>query len=147
MEEMLVTWRTGGPGGVEPFGQTVQLTISRAIWGDMSSGLSGPTPNQVLIELDVILAQKTRAVDQNPADTESKSQIEVLQQVRLFQVIFFLISSHASLLVAKYGAGDYVHGRFKCYYYTVARFSEEDCVCCSRTACHATATATSSANV
>jgi len=85
-----VTWRTGGPGGVELFGQTVQLTIERAIWGDTSSGLSGPTPNQVLIELDVILAQKTRAVDQNPADTESKSHIEVLQQVRWFQVIDFL---------------------------------------------------------
>ena len=79
-----MTWHTGGPGGIER-GQTVQLTISRAIWGDLSSGLSGPTLNQVLIELDVILAQKTCAVDQNPADTESKSQIEVLQQVRLFQ--------------------------------------------------------------
>jgi pre-mRNA cleavage complex 2 protein Pcf11 len=85
MEEMLVTWRTGGPSGVELFGQTVQLTIERVVWGDMSSGSSGPTPNQVLIELDVILAQKTRAVDQNPADMESKSHIEVLQQVCCFE--------------------------------------------------------------
>ena len=65
-EEMLVTWCTGGPGGIE------QLTISRAIWGDMSSGLSGPTPNQVLIELDV------------------------LQQVRLFHVHHLICSPHKS---------------------------------------------------
>lgn len=84
MEEMLVTWRTGGPSGVELFGHTVQLAIERSVWGDMSSGSSGPTANQVLIELDVILAQKNRAVDQNPADSESRSHIEVLQQVRLF---------------------------------------------------------------
>ena len=57
MEEMLVTWHSGGSDGVEPFGQTVQLTIERAIWEDTSSGLSGSTPNQILIELDVILAQ------------------------------------------------------------------------------------------
>lgn len=76
-----MTWRTGGPGGIELFGQNAQLQIERAVWGDVSSGTQGPTPNQVLIELDVILTQKTRAVAQNPADMESRSHIEVLQQV------------------------------------------------------------------
>ena len=90
MEEMLVTWRTGGPSGVELFGQTVQLTIERVVWGDMSSGSSGPTPSRVLIELDVILAQKTRAVDQNPTDMESRSHIEVLQQVRCSGGLYLL---------------------------------------------------------
>lgn len=76
-----MTWRTGGPGGVELFGKTAQQTIERAVWGDISSGSSGPTQSQVLMELDVILAQKTRAVDQNPSDAESRSHIEVLHQV------------------------------------------------------------------
>lgn len=75
-----MTWRTGGPGGVELFGQTAQLTIENAVWGDISAGgSSGPTRNQVLMELDVILTQKTRALDQDP---EARNHIEVLQQVR-----------------------------------------------------------------
>lgn len=82
MEEMLVTWRTGGPGGVELFGQNAQLTIERAVWGDVSSGSSsGPTRNQVLMELDVILTQKTRALDLNSADRDARNHVEVLHQV------------------------------------------------------------------
>ena len=81
MEEMLVTWRTGGPGGVELFGASAQLNIERAVWGDVASGSTGPTQSQVLIELDVILAQKTRTIEQNPADVEARNHIEVLQQV------------------------------------------------------------------
>jgi hypothetical protein len=57
--------------------------------------------------------QKTCAVDQNPADTESKSQIEVLQQVQLFQANFFLSSVFIISCEVWYGAGDYyVCGRF-----------------------------------
>ena len=65
--------------------QLITLPNLRII--DYGLGFTGSTHDStafqhILIELDVILAQKTRAVDQNPADTESKSQIEVLQQVR-----------------------------------------------------------------
>lgn len=87
MEEMLVTWRTGGPGGVELFGLNNQNTIQRAVWGNHTSASPGgapvgPTRSQVLMELDVILAQKTRAVQVNPADSEGRTHIEVLHQVR-----------------------------------------------------------------
>lgn len=85
MEEMLVTWRTGGPGGVELFGHGNQVSIERAVWGDHTSpgsGVSGPTRSQVLMELDVILTQKTRAVQLNARDVESRTHIDVLHQVR-----------------------------------------------------------------
>lgn len=35
----------------------------------------------MLIELDVILAQKTRTLEQNAADAEAHNHIEVLEQV------------------------------------------------------------------
>jgi pre-mRNA cleavage complex 2 protein Pcf11 len=37
MEEMLLTWRSGGPGGKELFGVSPQVAIERGIWG------GGPT--------------------------------------------------------------------------------------------------------
>jgi pre-mRNA cleavage complex 2 protein Pcf11 len=33
MEEMLITWRTGGPNGRELFGMGPQAAIERGIWG------------------------------------------------------------------------------------------------------------------
>lgn len=42
---------------------------------------SGPTKAQVLTELEVILAQKTRAVEINPWDEQAASQVENLLQV------------------------------------------------------------------
>jgi pre-mRNA cleavage complex 2 protein Pcf11 len=39
MEEMLLTWRTGGANGKELFGVVPQLTIERGVWG----GDSGQT--------------------------------------------------------------------------------------------------------
>jgi len=81
MEEMLVTWRTAH-SGAELFGSGPQQTIERAVWGDSASGRSGPTQSQVLIELDVILAQKAKAVESNPADLESRTHIDVLHQLR-----------------------------------------------------------------
>ena len=80
MEEMLVTWRTGGPHGIELFTAPVQKEIEGFVWG---SRTTGPTQNQVLLELDVILAQKNRAVYENPTDSESRGHIEVLNQVSL----------------------------------------------------------------
>ena len=75
-----MTWRTA-LSGAELFGSGPQQTIERAIWGDSTSGRSGPTQSQVLIELDVILAQKVKAVESNPADLESRTHIDVLHQV------------------------------------------------------------------
>lgn len=37
MEEMLLTWRTGGPGGKELFGIGAQVAIERGIWGGGSA--------------------------------------------------------------------------------------------------------------
>lgn len=40
MEEMLVTWRTGGPNQKELFGVAAQVSIERAIWGNDSSSVT-----------------------------------------------------------------------------------------------------------
>ena len=37
MEEMLLTWRTGSPSGIELFGVPCQIAIERGVWGDGSS--------------------------------------------------------------------------------------------------------------
>jgi pre-mRNA cleavage complex 2 protein Pcf11 len=34
MEELVITWRTGGPGHRELFGVPAQVSIERGIWGD-----------------------------------------------------------------------------------------------------------------
>ncbi|KAF9514172.1 hypothetical protein BS47DRAFT_901369 [Hydnum rufescens UP504] len=101
MEEMLVTWRTGGPGGVELFGANAQLNIEGAVWGNVASGSSGPTQSQVLIELDVILAQKTRALEQNPADSEARNHIEVLQQLRTMVQLSAMSKADLSAIVTR----------------------------------------------
>ncbi|KDQ20713.1 hypothetical protein BOTBODRAFT_26732 [Botryobasidium botryosum FD-172 SS1] len=90
MEEMLVTWRTGGPGGVELFGREAQMSIEARVWGngaqqassDLDVASSGPSRSQVLTELEVILAQKTRAVEINPNDTLALGHVDVLRQLR-----------------------------------------------------------------
>lgn len=111
MEEMLVTWRTGGPGGAELFGREAQSMIESNVWGDATvrpsslsrsssanrrptllrvkqngfhTGASGPSRAQVLTELEVILAQKTRALEINPYDTLASNHLEVLRQVRIY---------------------------------------------------------------
>jgi len=111
MEEMLVTWRTGAPGGRELFGPQAQIAIENNVWNgavsvnatpryhpyprpsrhslptsfrsqSASTGSSGPTKAQVLTELDVILTQKTRAVEINPYDHVSAGHVDTLNQVR-----------------------------------------------------------------
>lgn len=99
---MLVTWRTGGPGGVELFGAENQATIERSVWGGnvscsfipsqirtqsklQSATSSGPTRSQVLTELEVVLAQKVRAVEMNPFDTAASGHVDVLHQASIIK--------------------------------------------------------------
>ncbi|KAG8906866.1 hypothetical protein FRB99_005926 [Tulasnella sp. 403] len=86
MEEMLVTWRTGGPGGVELFGPDVQAAVERGVWNTPSTSSSarpaGLSKAQVLTELEVILAQKTRAIELNPYDEQSMGHLDTLTQLR-----------------------------------------------------------------
>jgi pre-mRNA cleavage complex 2 protein Pcf11 len=110
MEEMLVTWRNGSPNGRELFGVAAQVALERRLWGNdtatsvevvslplMSHSLSradvsyqptrrnqAPPPitkSQVLAELEVTLAQKDRACQVNPYDTNAQNQVAVLHQV------------------------------------------------------------------
>ncbi|KIM90910.1 hypothetical protein PILCRDRAFT_811403 [Piloderma croceum F 1598] len=92
MEEMLLTWRTGGANGKELFGVVPQVTIERGVWGG-DSGQADPTSgfysgsgqiskSQVLSELEFTLGQKERALQANPYDNVSQNHLNVLQQLR-----------------------------------------------------------------
>jgi len=92
MEEMLLTWRTGGANGKELFGVVPQITIERGVWGG-DSGQADPTSgfysgsgqiskSQVLSELEFTLGQKERALQANPYDNVSQNHLNVLQQLR-----------------------------------------------------------------
>ncbi|KAH7105676.1 hypothetical protein BKA62DRAFT_690526 [Auriculariales sp. MPI-PUGE-AT-0066] len=93
MDEMLITWRTGAPGGRELFGVVPQIDLERSVFGGQHAGPShalqhGPsqppplTKRQVLAELEVVLAQKERSSQTNPFDQESARQVPTLQQLR-----------------------------------------------------------------
>ncbi|KAI0053233.1 hypothetical protein FA95DRAFT_1552745 [Auriscalpium vulgare] len=86
MEEMLLTWRTGGPNGRQLFGAGVQSALERQVWG------SGATPDtsrrdfiakaQVLSELNLTLNQTQQKLLINPFDTEARNTVAILQQLR-----------------------------------------------------------------
>ncbi|EIN10422.1 hypothetical protein PUNSTDRAFT_84460 [Punctularia strigosozonata HHB-11173 SS5] len=86
MEEMLLTWRTGGPHGKELFGIGPQVAIERGIWGnDSNFGQPQAAPisrQQVLSELDFTLGQKERILQANPYDTNAQNQVNVLRQLQ-----------------------------------------------------------------
>ncbi|KZO98035.1 hypothetical protein CALVIDRAFT_526335 [Calocera viscosa TUFC12733] len=97
MCEMLVTWRNGGPNQTPLFGAQVQDVIEREIWpesennvrlqatkryGRHRGGPSYPTQSQVLTELEVLLALKEKASQENPYDPELRGQIDALFQLR-----------------------------------------------------------------
>ena len=41
MDEMLVTWRTGGPNGKELFGVATQVSLERGVWGNDTTSAVG----------------------------------------------------------------------------------------------------------
>jgi pre-mRNA cleavage complex 2 protein Pcf11 len=110
MEEMLVTWRTAA-GGAELFGHTAQQRIEATVWGSgvvrplaskwkpsanhmhdrrrrpFHQSSHSPTKTQVLTELEVILAQKQRALEINPYDNTASTHIDVLFQVSFLKCI------------------------------------------------------------
>lgn len=88
MEEMLVTWRTGAPNARELFGVVPQVALERSVWGGASAATqfqttpAGVTRKQVLAELEVMLAQKERALQSNPYDATTAQQVDTLVQLR-----------------------------------------------------------------
>lgn len=112
MREMMVTWRNGAPNHRELFGPHVQSQIEQRVWGStvrrlihhpkakslkpfVSSVQRLPTSSQVLTELDVVLAQKERAAQQNPYDELLPRHINALHEVRVFLHLFLcLVYSH-----------------------------------------------------
>ncbi|KAI0081710.1 hypothetical protein K474DRAFT_1688442 [Panus rudis PR-1116 ss-1] len=85
MEEMLLTWRTGSPHGRELFGVGPQVAIERQIWGGGQSNQNGApsiSTAQVLSELEFVLGQKERALQNNPYDKNAQNHVAVLQQLR-----------------------------------------------------------------
>lgn len=110
MDEMLLTWRSGAANGRELFGAVSQLAIERQIWGGESTqngvrdkrlvrlgtsklivrtrrqssrnGQLGISAQQVLSELEFVLNQKERTLQQNPYDKQSQTHVAVLHQVR-----------------------------------------------------------------
>lgn len=109
MEEMLLTWRTGGANGKELFGVVPQVTIERGVWGGGSShtdvrsrrwktprlgsskrlqpasgfysGSGQISKSQVISELEFVPGQKERAVQSNPYNATAQTHIGVLQAV------------------------------------------------------------------
>ncbi|KAL1747711.1 hypothetical protein HDZ31DRAFT_31382 [Schizophyllum fasciatum] len=89
MVEMLLTWRTGAPGGQQLFGVANQIAIERGIWGDGTTHVSAAAPGpsrlskaQVLSELEFALSQKERTLHSNPYDATAQTHVAVLQQLR-----------------------------------------------------------------
>ena len=125
MEEMLLTWRTGGPDGRELFGVVPQIAIEGHVWGGGSNSNSvraSPsrakrrpdrlrrktfgrgrgaksqpmvTQARVLSELEFVLGQKERHVQANPYDKMAQNHIAVLQQVSCANTALW----HCNLLV------------------------------------------------
>ncbi|KAG8834878.1 hypothetical protein FRC17_006623 [Serendipita sp. 399] len=98
MREMMATWRNGSPSQRELFGPDVQSEIER-VWGSSvrrllpiprskslkTSALSiqrQPTASQVQTELDVVLVQKERALQQNPYNEILPRHIQALHELR-----------------------------------------------------------------
>ncbi len=93
MEEMLLTWRTAGPGYIEIFGSDNQIQLQTAVWGDQVRNLSTfscqniyisqsiASKGQVLAELQFTLGQMERAMQANPHDRTPQTHIHVLNQV------------------------------------------------------------------
>ncbi|KIJ56625.1 hypothetical protein M422DRAFT_22777 [Sphaerobolus stellatus SS14] len=97
MEEMLWTWRDGGPNGRELFGIGPQESIERSISAyaprHMPPPLSRPTSiappehnavsrHQVLSDLENALVQQERRLQITPYDHSINKNMEVLQQLR-----------------------------------------------------------------
>lgn len=118
----MATWRNGAPNHRELFGPAVQTEIER-VWGPSvrrlltpysrslkSSVQRNPTSQQVLTELDVVLVQKERAVQQNPYDELLQRHINALHEVCKFHCYFILSHTyHTSQLrkmVPTMGAAD-----------------------------------------
>ncbi|KAG8821795.1 hypothetical protein FRC19_007243 [Serendipita sp. 401] len=77
MREMMATWRNGSPSQRELFGPGVQSEIER-VWGTSRQ----LTSSQVQTELDVVLVQKERALQQNPYDEILPRHIQALHELR-----------------------------------------------------------------
>jgi hypothetical protein len=83
MEEMLLTWRTGAPGGKELFGVSSQVAIERAIWGGSASS---STVCSFILALLLLLfaATNTATIDGQPGlGTSSSLDLPSPQRARI----------------------------------------------------------------
>lgn len=91
MEEMLVTWRTGGPGGYELFGIDVQTAIERGVWSapvsDRARRRSGSFKSEIRYQLSTsTYSQSTSTTSSIPRPSGlTKAQVLTELEVTLAQ--------------------------------------------------------------
>lgn len=85
MEELLATWRAGGPGGRPLFGDGPQWTIERSLFGSQGptpKTSSQPTQSQVLANIERLLALKMQERSRNPNDPMIPDRIQILRELK-----------------------------------------------------------------
>lgn len=81
MDEMLATWRTGGPHGKELFGVAVQVAIERSIWGGDGanpeavsfSGLCANKSDIYFFALQVLLEKSAGFISNNEVSSACRA--------------------------------------------------------------------------
>ncbi len=81
MEEMVATWKNGGPNGGDVFGGDARLEIERAIYGQAGGPMEGPSREMVVKQLNGTLAWKKHLLGLNNHDAEARLHVGVLEQV------------------------------------------------------------------
>lgn len=90
MEEMLATWRTGGPGRTELFGPALREEIERGIFGGGGASLGGgmesqvqaPPREHVLASLANAMHSKRSLLAREPGNPEATVHLGVLEQIQ-----------------------------------------------------------------
>lgn len=81
MEEMVATWKQGGPNGGDVFGGGAREEIERAIYGAAGGPMEGPSREMVMKQLNGTLAWKKHVLGLNPHDAEARLHVGVLEQI------------------------------------------------------------------
>lgn len=82
MEEMLATWRTGGPGGTELFAPGLREEIERGIYGGAEPQTQGPPREHVLASLANAMHSKRSLLAREPGNPEATVHLGVLEQIQ-----------------------------------------------------------------
>lgn len=81
MEDLLATWRNAGVNGRPLYGDQAQQTIERSLFGS-SAAAQGPNRQQVMANLERLLALQTQALARHPGDPKHQQQMDTLQALR-----------------------------------------------------------------